>query len=515
MKKLNRLLYSNKVFAMIMLLIQIAAFVSMFIWISDYSHALWGFTTLFSALLIIIEVNRDSEPTFKMTWIMLIAIIPVFGGLLYLFMNIRTVAWNINDDYRRIQSMNRKYLDRDEELEKQLAAMDKRESSFVEYLQRYGGSPAYNETAVQYYPIGERMYEDMKRELLKAEKFIFMEFFIINTSSRMWAETLEILRAKARQGVEVRLLFDAMGCVGTMPRHYDEYLRRLGIKCRIFSPIMPLISTHQNNRDHRKILVVDGECAFSGGINIADEYINAKVRFGHWKDTGFMLRGKGVAGFTAMFLDMWNVNAESIEDGGAYIEACMQEDREHETDPEGFVVPFCDTPFDDEYVGKRAYLHNLENASDYVYIMTPYLVLDNEMYESMKYAAQRGVDVKIIMPHIPDKPYAFYLARTYYKKLLKAGIEIYEYTPGFVHAKMSVSDGCRAIVGTINHDYRSLYLHYECAAYMMNVPAILEIERDFKDTLAKSQQITTETIKHFNLLTKLVGHITRLVAPLL
>lgn len=511
MKKLNRILYSNKFFALLMLLAQIAVFVLMFVWISDYSKALFGLSTLLSAILIIIEINRTEEPTFKMTWIMLIAIFPVFGALFYIYTRGQSISRNIGDDYKKAQNANKQYLLPDEELTKALAELDRQESSFAEYLSSYGGATAYSDTAVQYYPIGERMFEDMKRELLKAEKFIFMEFFIINTASRMWNEIFDILKQKVRQGVEVRILYDGMGCIGTMPRGYNEVLRRNGIKCRIFSPIVPLLSTHQNNRDHRKIIVIDGAVAFSGGINLADEYINAKVRFGHWKDTGFMLRGKAVAGYTAMFLEMWNVNDDKTEDGGSYINAS----KEITTGADGFVIPFGDTPLDDVYVGKRAYLHNLDNASDYVYIMTPYLVIDNEMYESMKYAAQRGVAVKIIMPHIPDKSYAFYLARTYYRELLKAGIEIYEYTPGFVHAKMSVSDGCRAVIGTINHDYRSLYLHYECAAYMLNVPAILEMEGDFKETLGKSQQITLESLKHFNIFTRLIGHIVRLVAPLI
>lgn len=511
MKKLSKLLYSNKFFALVMLLVQIAAFVGMFIWISDYSKVLMGFTTLLSAVMIIFEVNRTEEPTFKMTWITLISIIPIFGVLFYLFTRTGAISRSISDDYNKALEINKKYLTRSEEVIKNIALTDRREGSFAKYLSRYGGSPAYSNTAVQYYPIGERMYEDMKRELLKAEKFIFMEFFIINSTSRMWHEVLEILKQKVRQGVEVRLMYDAMGCVTTLPRKYNETLERYGIKCHIFSPIVPLISTHQNNRDHRKIIVIDGAVAFSGGINLADEYINEKVRFGHWKDTGFMLRGDAVAGFTSMFLDMWNVYDENTEDGGQYITASAKT----AVNADGFVIPFGDTPLDDVYVGKRAYIHNLDNSMDYVYIMTPYLVIDDEMYESMKYAAQRGVDVKIIMPHIPDKAYAFYLARTYYKELLKAGIEIYEYTPGFVHAKMSVSDGRRAIVGTINHDYRSLYLHYECAAYMLDVPAIIDIERDFKDTLEKSQKITFEDIRHFNIFTRLIGHVTRLVAPLL
>ncbi len=494
-----------------MLSAQIATFIAMFIWISDYSKAIVGFTTLLSAVLIIIEINRAEEPTFKMTWITLISIIPIFGAMFYLYTRARTVSHNIRADYLRAQEINKKYIEQDEEVMKNIALADKTEYGFAAYLSKYGGSPAYSNTSAQYYPIGEKMYEDLKKELQKAEKFIFMEFFIINSSDRMWREIFEILRRKVKQGVEVRLMYDGMGCIATLPRGYNEVLERYGIKCRIFSPIVPLISTHQNNRDHRKIVVIDGSAAFCGGINIADEYINEKPRFGHWKDTGFMLRGDAVAGFTAMFLDMWNVNSDNIEDGGRYISASQP----GAVKANGFVIPFGDTPLDDVYVGKRAYIHNLDNASEYAYIMTPYLVIDDEMYESMKYAAQRGVDVKIILPHIPDKKYAFWLARTYYRELLNAGIEIYEYTPGFVHAKTSISDGRRAIVGTINHDYRSLYLHYECAAYMMDVPAVIDIERDFKDTLSASRKITLQDVKKFNIFTKIIGYIMRLVAPLL
>ena len=383
---------------------------------------------------------------------------------------------NIGDDYKNIQEANKKYLVQDNDVMKNIYQTDKNQDGFARYLSKYGGSPAYTNTGVQYYSIGERMFEDMKKELLKAEKFIFLEFFIINHTSRMWNEILEILKKKVKQGVEVRVMYDGMGCIVTLPRKYNEYLERQGIKCRIFSPIVPLLSTHQNNRDHRKIMVIDGAVAFCGGINISDEYIN-----------------------------------EKIEDCGEYIQAS----KKYSVSTDGFVIPFGDTPLDEVYIGKRAYINNLNNASEYTYIMTPYLVIDDEMYECMKYAAQRGVDVKIIMPHIPDKKYAFYLARTYYKELLKAGIEIYEYTPGFVHAKMSISDGKKAIVGTVNHDYRSLYLHYECAAYMLNVPAVMDIERDFKDTLELSQKITLEDVKHFNIFTKILGHIIRLVAPLL
>lgn len=276
MKKIYRLLYSNKFVAMVMLLMQIITFVAMYIWISDYSKVLFGLSTVLSAVLIIFEINRTEESTFKMTWITLIAIIPIFGALFYLFTRAQGVSMNIGDDYKNIQEANKKYLVQDEDVMKSIYQTDKNQDGFARYLSKYGGSPAYTNTGVQYYSIGERMFEDMKKELLKAEKFIFLEFFIINHTSRMWNEILEILKKKVKQGVEVRVMYDGMGCIVTLPRKYNEYLERQGIKCRIFSPIVPLLSTHQNNRDHRKIMVIDGAVAFCGGINISDEYINER-----------------------------------------------------------------------------------------------------------------------------------------------------------------------------------------------------------------------------------------------
>lgn len=510
MKKLNKLLYSNKFFCFIMLIIQIIVSVCM-LKLSDYSQLLVACSTVIRAVLIIYEINRSGEATFKMTWVLLIAVIPVFGTLFYVFTRISGISHRMGDDYTAAMRINRKYLVQDESVINEIALIGKNEGSFARYLSQYGGSPAYSGTSVKYYPLGDHMFEDIKKELLKAKKFIFMEFFIINSADRMWNEIFDILKKKVNEGIEVRLMYDAMGCLATIPRRYDEEIRAYGIKCQVFSPLMPLFSTHQNNRDHRKIIVIDGSVAFNGGINLADEYINEKERFGHWKDNGYKLTGTAVAGFTGLFLDMWNINSDVPEDGGEYITESLR----YKTNETGFVIPFGDTPNDNVYIGKRAYIHNLNNASEYVYIMTPYLVIDDEMYESMKFAAQRGVDVKIIMPHIPDKPYAFYLARTYYRELLEAGIKIYEYTSGFIHSKMSVSDGSKAIIGTINHDYRSLFLHYECASYMENVPAILDMENDFRETLDKSQEITIPDLKKFKLYTRIFGHIMRLVAPLL
>ena len=509
-RSLFRIVFGRTTFVILGLLLQIAFFFSIFRWLGNYIHFVYITYVLVSSSVVIAILNRPMDSSFKMAWIIPVLLIPIFGIILYVFVQVqfqtRALARRVNLSVEKTKP----YLVQDPQVQKRLRAASVRGSRLVDYMNHIAGFPVYENTAAKFFPLGEDMFEQLMEELKAAKHFIFMEYFIIDRGY-MWDSILEVLKQKAAEGVEVRVMYDGMGCIVTLPRKYNEYLERQGIKCRIFSPIVPLLSTHQNNRDHRKIMVIDGAVAFCGGINISDEYINEKMRFGHWKDTGFMLRGEAVAGFTAMFLEMWNVNDEHIEDCGEYIQAS----KKYSVSTDGFVIPFGDTPLDEVYIGKRAYINNLNNASEYTYIMTPYLVIDDEMYECMKYAAQRGVDVKIIMPHIPDKKYAFYLARTYYKELLKAGIEIYEYTPGFVHAKMSISDGKKAIVGTVNHDYRSLYLHYECAAYMLNVPAVMDIERDFKDTLELSQKITLEDVKHFNIFTKILGHIIRLVAPLL
>lgn len=512
MKKVFKLVYSNKFFAIMMLILQLAILAAGYIWLSDYSRYFFGATTLLGAVLIVYEINRGDEPTFTLTWTLLIAIVPIFGTLFYIYTRSGFIERRIGLEYDKAREMTAPFFEGNDEIINEIASRNENTAGFAKYLHTYGGYTAYKNTSVKYYPLGDFMFEDMKRELKKATEFIFMEFFIINIQGRMWSEILEILKEKVSEGVEVRVLYDGMGCMTTLPRHYPEQLRRLGIKCEIFSPIQPLLSTYQNNRDHRKIMVIDGRVAFTGGINIADEYINEIKRFGHWKDAGVMLTGEAAAGFTGMFLEMWNIAAVGDDTD---FEKYISVSKNYSVSADGFVIPFADSPLDDIYVGKQAYIDNLNNAKKYVNIMTPYLVIDNAMFEAMKYASQRGVKVRLILPHIPDKAYAFWVARTYYPDLIKAGVEIYEYLPGFVHSKVSVADGNRAIVGTINHDYRSLYLHYECAAYLYEVPAIMDIENDFEGTLKKCVKITMSDYERFNIFTKLIGKVLRILAPII
>ena len=271
------------------------------------------------------------------------------------------------------------------------------------------------------------------------------------------------------------------------------------------------MSTHQNNRDHRKILIIDGKVAYTGGINFADEYINEIELYGHWKDVAVRLNGDAVRSFTLMFLQMWNVSENGEENYGKYLIETANEEINKNL---GFVIPYNDDPTNRQDVAERVYLDILNKARKYVHIMTPYLILDNEMVVALSFAAQRGVDVKLILPHVPDKKIVFYIARTYYKQLMEAGVKIYEYTPGFLHAKLFVSDNEKAVVGSINLDFRSLYEHFECAAYIYKNPIISEIEQDYQETLAKCEQITVENYKKISMFTRVLGHVFRLFGPL-
>lgn len=510
MNRSLKFIYSNKIFAFVMLIIQILIIVFGYKWLNEYSKYLFSLTSVLGAVLIIIEINRDEDPMFKLTWCILIATFPVFGGLMYVYLHTDFMRRDIAKAQERSHKEIIGYMNSGGYGIKETGEFDGGERGFIKYLTENGGSPAYKNTSVKYYPLGDEMFKEILEELETAEKFIFLEFFIINQSGRFWPEILSVLKRKVKDGVDVRMMFDGMGCLSTLPKKYTETMEKFGIKCKIFSPVQPLISTYQNNRDHRKILVIDGKTAFTGGINLADEYANFISRFGHWKDTGIKLKGEAVSGFTALFFEMWNMS-ELCENTAEFI----AESREYPQQSDGIVIPYGDSPNDREYVGKRVYIYLMNRAERYCHIMTPYLVIDNETFEALKFAAQRGVDVKIMMPHIPDKKMAFRLARTYYPELIRAGIKIYEYTPGFVHAKTIVSDDVRAVVGTINFDFRSLYLHYECAAYMYNAPAVLDIEDDYKKTLEKCELITLDTYKKLPFFQKLIGRVLKLIAPLI
>ena len=506
-KGLLPLVFSRFFIVVLLLALQVVVYFLFMKQLREYLPHYAAFQTVFIFGATIYLFNNRMNYSAKLTWLALIAVAPLVGTLL--------LAYSQTNFGHRVETkwandlitMSKGALPQDKETLKDLKDDPYASDDLCKYLNRCGCFPIYEDTQVRYFPLGEDMLEAMLEELEKAEKFIFMEYFIIE-EGYMWGRILDVLIRKAQAGVDVRVMYDGMCEIFTLPSGYAKLMEEKGIHAKAFSPVSPIVSTHYNYRDHRKILVIDGKVAFNGGVNLADEYINRIVRFGHWKDTAIMLRGKAVSSFTLMFLQMWNLTEaqpafppELLESPG--VEAA------------GYVMPFADSPLDGDKAGESVYMDFLNRARDYVHIMTPYLILDGELETALKYAAQRGVDVKLILPGVPDKKLAYALAKSHYAALAEAGVKIYEYTPGFVHAKVFVSDDERAVVGTINLDYRSLYHHFECGTYLYQVPCISEIEQDFQDTMKKSTFVTPEMINPGNRGYRIAGALLKIIAPLL
>ncbi len=495
------LLFSSLILQVLMLL----AFMSI---LANYFFVYYWITIIVVVLFVAHIMNSDQNPAYKLSWIVPIALVPIFGVFFYAFLHIQFGTRQIGKRLEILITQTKPYLMQDENVMEKIKSENIQVAGMFNYLNDFAGFPAYRNTEATYFPIGEAKFESMLIELKKAEKFIFLEYFIVDDGIMLRA-VLEILAQKAKEGVEIRFMYDGMCTLSTVPPTFPSKLRKLGIKCKVFAPIRPALSTSQNHRDHRKILVIDGKVAYTGGVNIADEYINKKERYGHWKDTAVMVKGEAVRSFTIMFLQNWNVSETGIEDYSKYI----VENQNIVAD--GYVVPYGDSPYDDEEVGEAVYMDVINNATKYVHIMTPYLILDNEMLKALEYAAKRGVDVKIIGPHKTDKPSAYLIARTYYEKLIRRGVKIYEYTPGFVHAKVFTSDNTKAVVGTINLDFRSLYLNFECASYFYKHKVVNDVEKDFDDTLSKCQEITLEDCRKYSKIKTMVGKLLYIFAPLM
>ena len=508
-KGLLRLVFSRFCVIALLLVLQIALLVVAYGFFTDKLPILINILRLFSFAMVIYLFNCPMDSSAKLTWLFFIAIFPLAGAAFLLFTQ-SNIGHRMERELvaRQIEN-SREFLKQPEQVLESVEHDGSGTDDLCRYLNRSGCFPLFEHTNVTYFPLGENKFEAMLEELEKAEKFIFMEYFIVE-EGYMWGRILDILTRKAKEGVEIRVMYDGMCEMSTLPVDYWKLLNAQGIKAKPFSTIKPVISSHYNYRDHRKILVIDGKVAFNGGVNLADEYINRVERFGHWKDTAVMLKGPAVRSFTLMFLQMWYVG-EKEADYQSYLAPAPTEER----DAAGYVMPYCDCPLDEDKVGEAVYMDILNRATDYVHIMTPYLILDGELETALRFAAQRGVDVRLILPGTPDKKMAYALAKTHYKSLTEAGVKIYEYTPGFVHAKVFVSDDHKAVVGTINLDYRSLYHHFECATYLYKTDCIPEIEKDFRETLAKCRPVTAESIKNEKLSVKAVGQLAKLISPLM
>ena len=458
----------NRLFVFgLMILVQVVYMLLMLNKFSHYSQVWSAICLVLSILVVLFIVNKEDNPAYKIAWIIPILLFPIFGGLLYLFLGNKKPTRRMRD---KIEKEHEKHKCRvqNQEVIKDIEKQDLRVAGQVRYLSNHVGFPIYENTNATYYKSGEENFKDMIRELKAAKHYIFMEYFIIDEGD-MWDTILDILEQKAQEGLDVRLIYDDMGCVSNLPYKYDRILEARGIKCMAFNPFIPFVSLAMNNRDHRKILVIDGHTGFTGGINLADEYINTKERFGYWKDTGIMLKGEGVWNLTTMFLHMWNSFRPTDEDYDKFrphvhLNKLVQHD--------GYIQPYGDSPLDEEVVGENVYLNLINNAKKYVYIFTPYLIIEN-------------------------------------------GVEIYEYTPGFLHAKVVVSDDEVATVGTINFDYRSLYLHFECGVFLYKSKCIQDIKQDALETIAKSRKIENTNVFSNGKIDTLFRAVLRVFAPLL
>ena len=498
--------------AVFLILLQAFVFVVLMRRIIELLPILAFGTFIMNIVLVLLLVKQDKTSAYKVIWIIIIMALPMVGGVLYLlFGNSRPtkkVAAHIKE-----HALIAKLLDNDDIPSDELLKNYGKATAIIKYIQQASSYHSYENTESTYYDMGEKMFEDMLTELEQAEKFIFMEYFIIS-KSYMWDRILEILLQKSEKGVDVRLIFDDVGSLGLFNSEYVASLRKQGIKVMRFNPIIPLISPFMNNRNHRKILVIDGYTGFTGGINIADEYINLENRFGVWKDTGVMLKGDAVWSFTLMFIETWNSFSkkknERIDDCMSYKYA--KTDAEKTRHEVGLVVPFGDSPLGKERLGENIYIDILNRADNYVYIFTPYLIISEKMIYALQMAAKRGVDVRIITPGIADKKIIYRLTRSYYKYLLDYGVKIYEYTPGFLHAKSFVCDDEIAVVGTINLDYRSLYLHFECAALLYKTDTVIKVKEDALKTMSESREVLQGKGKRFY--HELIDAVLHLFAPL-
>ena len=508
-----RVIFGRTTFVITALLIQLVILCLSFQWLREHVFYLYGGFVGLSAVVVIYIINKNQNPSYQLSWIIPVLVFPVFGALFYLFVETQPGTRAIDRRLKEIIKETESMLRQRPEVMERLYRESRGTARLAYYMNRYGGYPIWENTSAQYFPLGDDMYPVLLEELRKAERYIFMEYFIVE-KGEMWDSILEILKEKAAAGVEVRFMYDGMCSLTLMPYGYPKQLEKYGIHCKMFSPVRPVLSSYQNNRDHRKITVIDGHTAFTGGVNLADEYINRKVRFGHWKDTAIMLKGDAATGFLMMFLQMWNITEHRTDDYARYLYRPAAPNPK-EPDGTGFVMPYGDSPLDNETVGQHVYMDILNESRYYVHIMTPYLILDSDMITSLTFAAKRGIETIIIMPHIPDKIYAYLLARSYYAELLQAGVKIYEYIPGFVHAKVFTSDNTKAVVGSINMDYRSLHLHFECAVYLFRNPAVQQAEADFQETLKHCQEITLEDCRTYPMPKKIAGKVLRLFAPLM
>lgn len=509
-----RILFSRTMITLLLLLVQIAFIMAVIrkMWLSP---GVLVASYLIGAIAVVYIVNSDSNPAFKLSWIVPICALPVFGVSFYILILLNPGNRDLKKLLDRRIDETRGLLYTSHRVQKKLLLEEDEIKNIATYIEKENYFPTYDHTEVAFLSLGEEKLERLLVDLKEAKHYIFLEYFIINKGV-VWDQVLEILEMKAKEGVEIRVMYDGMCALTAMPFSYPKKLKELGIKAKMFSPIRPLLSTHQNSRDHRKIVVIDGKIAYNGGINLADEYMNEKQKFGHWKDTAVRLEGEAVRSFVIMFLQLWNITEKGAGEYENYLVSYPDVTKQIERqEDKGYVIPYNDDPINRRDIAEDVYLNLIHCAKRYVHIMTPYFILDHELESALCFAARRGVEVKIILPHIPDKKIPFSIARTYYPQMIEAGVQIYEYTPGFVHAKEVIVDDQKAVVGSINFDFRSLFQHFECATFLYRKAVINEIEADYQKTLKKCLHVDLSYYVDLPFYYRIAGSVFRLFGPLM
>lgn len=497
------------IFVAIALVSQVAWLYVLAAKLNAWSTAIGAATSLLAAVLVLRIYGKHQNAAFKMPWIILILVFPLLGVFLYALFGHKDVTKRMRRRFEEIDPKLLGEIGQEPSVMAQLEARDMAVANQCRYIHSFSQYPVYQNTDVKFFSEAADGFEAQLEALSKAQRFIFMEYHAIEEQAS-FARLKAVLAERAAHGVEVRVLYDDMGSIGFIDPGFIKRMEAVGVQCRCFNPVTPVLNFFMNNRDHRKITVIDGQVGFTGGYNLADEYFNLTHPYGRWKDTGVQLTGQAVEALTVMFLEMWNAMAETDTDYKPYFPK-----PESKADGEGFVQLYADSPLDGEPLGENVYLNLIKSAQKSLYVMTPYLIISDEMTRELTLAAKRGVDVRIVTPGIPDKPLIYRITRSYYAGLVRGGVRVYEYTPGFLHAKQVLCDGKTATVGTINFDFRSLYHHFENGALLYGCSAIEDIQRDFADTLAVCREVTDQYAEGRNAVLRVTQCILRLFAPLL
>lgn len=489
----------------LIILFEIALLVVSAVKFSEKFLGIYWLFQLISIITVIYIINMRGNQSYKIMWIIFILLVPPVGTIFYLLWGGGRMFPHLKKHMKKCTEKYFSLLPEDSKAVNSLNYNDMLHSRQAEFLRKEAGLPVYCETTSKFYAPCEKLFPFLLEELREAEKYIYIEFFILG-DGYMWNQIFKILKEKAAAGVEIKVIFDDFGSIKYQYKSFIPRLKKYGIQVSAFNRISPSLDGFMNNRNHRKIIIIDGKTAVTGGFNISDEYINRIKKHGYWMDSGIIIKGKAVNTFLAMFCSMWEFNTKQEIDFEKHLADSSDKN-------DGFYIPYCDDPLNDANPAEGIYMQILNNAQRYVYIATPYLILDNTMISAICLAAKSGVDVKIITPSVPDKWYVHPVTQFYYSELMDAGVEIYEYTPGFIHSKMFLSDDNVATVGTVNMDYRSFYFHFECGVWMSGNESVADIKSNFESIIADSEKIENEKWKKRPLSQKIKQALLHLFAP--